>query len=456
VGTTVNPPPGGPRPRAATASPYEPAWTVDRAFQLFESRTNLERGGTPHLRQYRLERMEKILAELDNPHLTLRVVHVAGSKGKGSTSAYTAALLAEAGFLVGLYTSPHIVDYRERFTLLSSRGPRKGATLETAAPDVEMLLAKESRRVWAVVEKMARNGVAEEELPTTFELLTALAFRLFRAAGCDYTVLETGLGGRLDATNLCRPVLTMITRIELEHREYLGDTLAAIAGEKAGILKPGVPVVIAPQQREARRVLDARARRCGALRIPMRPLGPIDGTGLAMRGSVQRINAGQALAGYDSLRRRSMVPPLTREALLSALRGTRLPGRGELLDDLFFDGAHTPESVAQAVRSLGGRDCIAILGVVDGKDLAGIATALRPRVARVIVSTPGTFKPGNPAAVLAAVEAAGIPAELVPDPSEALLRAREYNRGRPILVTGSFYMVGAIRRLIPEDTIPCR
>lgn len=435
--------------RTMPVSGCESPWTVDRAFQLFESRTNLERGGTPHLRQYRLERMAKILAELADPHLSLRVVHVAGSKGKGSTAAYTAALLAEAGFLVGLYTSPHIVDYRERFTLLPPAG-------SPAPPDVETLLQQESRRVWTVVETMTSDGVAEDELPTTFELLTALAFCLFRAANCGYVVLETGLGGRLDATNLCRPMLTMITRIELEHREYLGDTLAEIAREKAGIIKPGVPVVIAPQRREARQVLDAHARERGAPRVPMRALGPIEGAGLTMRGTVQRVNAGQALAGYNALRHHALVPPLAGETMVSALWRTRLPGRGEELEDLFLDGAHTPESVSQVVRSLPAETSLAILGVVEGKDLPGIAAALRPRIRKVIVSTPGTFKPGNPSTVFAAVEAAGIPAELIPDPAEALLRARECSRGRPILVTGSFYMVGAIRRLLTEGFGPCR
>lgn len=461
------------------------ATIVDQAFALFESRTNLERGGTPHLRQYRLERMDQILRRLDSPHETLPAIHLAGSKGKGSTAAFTAHILAATGLRVGLYTSPHVTGYRERFQVLRGAAaaahappagdPAPGADRpglrEEEEEEEEMLLARESRLVWSVVEAMSREGTPEEELPTTFELLTALAFRFFAATRCDVVVLETGLGGRLDATNLCRPLITMITRIELEHQEYLGETLQEIAREKGGIIKPGVPVVIAPQRREVRQVLQRIARDRQAPLVTMRPLSRSAGLTPGMAGAVQLVNAGQALAAVRELFRRGLIPGarlegapsrqvLSPELLSRALAGARLPGRGERVQDVLLDGAHTPESVAQAVRMLRGRKCITILGVVGGKDLPGIAAALRGRVERVIVSRPGTFKPGDPRAVYEAVLAAGIPAELHLEPVDALARARELNsphgaprRAGPILVTGSFYMVGEIRRLLGE--IPC-
>lgn len=445
---------------AASGVSGEVAWSADRAFELFEKRTNLERGGTPHLRHYRLERMDAILKRIGSPHLNLPAIHIAGSKGKGSTAAFSAALLATAGYTTGLYTSPHVTDYRERYTILAPGG------LAIPDSDAERLLERESRVVWDLLDVMKRERIPEDELPTTFELLTALAFRFFAAGACDFVVLETGLGGRLDATNLCRPILTMITRIELEHREYLGNTLEEIAREKGGIIKPGVPVIIAPQRRSVRAVLDNIARTQGAPVLPMSALRRTHRLSLSMRGTVQRTNAGQALAAYSALRATGRVDSVELERLHHALERTRLPGRGELLQDLFLDGAHTPESVAYVVRALPTRCAVAILGVVGGKDLAGIVGALHGNVSHVIVSQPGTFKPGDPAAVLAQVKAGGIPAELHLDPREALDRAREINaaystkhgsrRSPPVLVTGSFYMVGEIRRLAIAELSPCR
>ncbi|SIP89766.1 dihydrofolate synthase / folylpolyglutamate synthase [Alkalispirochaeta americana] len=468
------------RQSRSQASPDQ--WTLDEAFRRFESRTNLERGGTPRLRQYRLNRMETLLQRLGNPHAGLPVIHVAGSKGKGSTAAFTAELLAAAGHRVGLYTSPHVTDYRERFRVLTGgreetdreetdreETDRDGNTTRDASP--EEILLNESLRVWNLVPSLEQEGCPPDELPTTFELLTALAFCAFTSAGCEFAVLETGLGGRLDATNLCKPILTIITRLELEHQDYLGDTLPEIAREKAGIIKEGIPLITAPQRRDARRVLALEAARLGA---PLLRLHPLPRTiPLTLGGEVQRINAALALEAYRELLRRKSVRQAPRQILEEALTRTTLPGRGERLADLYLDGAHTPESVAQAVRTLTRPGSVAILGVVDGKDLRGIAKALRPGVSRVIVSRPGTFKPGDPRTVFRTLQEEGLSAELIPDPGEALIRARELNsldrsscrEAPPILVTGSFYMVGEIRRLAlkeplhaeapPEGTQPC-
>ncbi|POR05419.1 hypothetical protein AU468_00655 [Alkalispirochaeta sphaeroplastigenens] len=437
-------------------------WTLDGAFRRFESRTNLERGGTPHLRQYRLNRMEALLQRLGNPQESLPVIHVAGSKGKGSTAAFTAELLAAASHRVGLYTSPHVTDYRERFRVLTPRSGT-GETRETTRGDSpEEILLKESRRVWELVPALEREGCPPDELPTTFELLTALAFCAFTAADCEFALLETGLGGRLDATNLCVPLVTIITRLELEHQEYLGETLAEIAREKAGIIKPGIPLITAPQRREARSVL---ARQAALQKAPLLRLRPLDRSiPLTLGGEVQRINAALALGAFGELHRQGRVKDAPRRVLEEALTRTTLPGRGERLADLYLDGAHTPESVAQVVRTLTPPGGVAILGVVQGKDLRGIARALAPAVSRVVVSRPGTFKPGDPSEVFRTLLDEGIQAELIPDPLEALTRARELNRliappaeePPPIVVTGSFYMVGEIRRLVLAEPSPAR
>lgn len=306
------------------------SWTADEAFRRFEERTNLERGGTPHLRQYRLARMGEILHQLGDPHRKLPTVHIAGSKGKGSTAAYTAALLGAAGYRTGLYTSPHVNSYRERFTIYPAPGEPAAQKLGLEQEKIESALTAESRAVWGVVEAMAAAGVTDEELPTTFELLTALAFRFFLRCQCDWIVLETGLGGRLDATNLCTPTVTAITRIELEHQEYLGDTLSAIAGEKGGIIKEGIPVVIAPQHQEARDVLYRIAKERTA---PVRDVTPpeevpeLKNLPLAMAGAVYRTNAAQALDILAILKdhKNITIPPTA--DLRRALATTTLPDR---------------------------------------------------------------------------------------------------------------------------------
>lgn len=491
--------------------PMTANWTGDAAFAWFESRTNLERL-QPQLRMYRLERMETLLRRLNSPETTVPVVHIAGSKGKGSTSAYIASLLAASGHRVGMYTSPHVRGYRERFTVLPP-GYAVGEPVPSSTPESALVeggsayedaLARESYRIRLVVEEMAREGTADDDLPTTFELLTALAFLFFPALGCDRIVLETGLGGRLDATNVCLPEVAVITRIEREHTDYLGETIGEIAREKAGIIKPDVPVVCAAQRPEAydliRRVAEERNAPFVAVEeVPFSPLetaespaeqpespwrgrvavparllagdnpagdDPAGGTTVlrpAMIGTVQQKNIIQALTVYRLLADRGVVHPAPPETLRRAVETCRLPGRGEVIDGVFLDGAHTPESVTTVVQAYRQRfgdplNIPVILGIVAGKDVEGIAAALKPVASVVIVSTPGRFKPGDPQNVADRVAAAGLTVDFQPDHEKALQVARDAqaktatadNDGAapPILVTGSFYMVAEIRRLV--------
>jgi dihydrofolate synthase / folylpolyglutamate synthase len=476
-------------------------WNADRAFEYFESRTNLERL-QPQLRLYRLERMEHLLASLGGPERSIPVVHIAGSKGKGSTSAYIASILAAAGHTVGMYTSPHVTGYRERFTVLPPGrtvgepvpSSDTGAAICEGGAVYEEKLAGEALRICRVVEQMAADGTPEDDLPTTFELLTALAFLFFPAVGCDRLVLETGLGGRLDATNVCRPQVAVITRIEREHTEYLGETIPEIAGEKAGIIKEGVPVVCAAQRPEAYAVMErvSRERHAPLINVEEPPQssgsdrheGPwrgrvtlprslvyTDSPGAgdtitlrpAMVGTVQRKNILQALLVYRNLVERSLLEATAPDSIIRAIEECRLPGRGEVIEDVFLDGAHTPESVAAVVSAYVDRfgpevSVPVILGIVAGKDVEGIARALQPLATKVIVSTPGRFKPGDPQNVAARVASEGLTVTYLPDHREALLAARDMRGGHndgafrgetpPILVTGSFYMVAEIRRLV--------
>lgn len=368
------------------------------------------------------------------------IVHIAGSKGKGSTAAYVAGLLAASGTRVGLYTSPHIADYRERFTVL---GP--GGVVGSPGEDVEAALTAESQRVWAIVEEERVAGTEEDELPTTFELLTALAFRLFIAVDCDWVVLETGLGGRLDATNVCTPSITLITPIELEHTEYLGDTLPAIAREKAGIIKPGAPCISAPQHPEVEAVLRSVALERGAsfaVAPPIQPPSPP-----AMVGDVQHTNLALALAAVDALNLRPSPGEISR-----VVSTTRLPGRGELIGRVLLDGAHTPRSLDRLMQDPQNAQGVLIFGTSRGKPLEALADVLRHHKPPVIVCRAGTFKPEDPNRVAKALTTMGIPVILAPEPAKALGHARKLaGRDMRIVVSGSLYLVAALRPLVIES-----
>lgn len=421
--------------------PSPPEWSVDRAFALFEARTNLERI-KPELRNYRLDRMREIMNRLGGVPTAPPVVHIAGSKGKGSTAAYLAGFLAAGGARVGVYSSPHITGYRERFTVLRPHG-----VVGDPVDAIEEPLAVESRRVWTIVEEFRRAGTEEEDLPTTFELLTALAFRVFSAARCDWVVLETGLGGRLDATNVCSPRLSLITPIELEHTEYLGDTLDSIAREKAGIIKPDTPVLSAPQHPEAEAVLRSVAedRRSSVQIVPPTP----PPSPPAMVGTVQHTNIALALAAVDLLDLRP-----SPEEVARVVATTRLPGRGERIGRVLLDGAHTPESLDRLLREPENEGATVIFGATRGKPLAKLASTFSRHFTQAIVCRAGTFKPEAPERVAAALESAGIEVILEEEPEAALDRAREITaEDRRILVTGSLHLVAAVRPLVIQSEL---
>jgi len=414
-------------------------WTVDRAFALFESRTNLERI-RPELRNYRLDRMGNIMERLGGVPATPPIVHIAGSKGKGSTAAYTAGLLAAGGARVGVYTSPHIEDYRERFLVLPPYG-----VVGEPGESTEDLLATESKRVWAVVDDFRQAGTEEDELPTTFELLTALAFRLFVAAGCDWVVLETGLGGRLDATNLCHPALTILTPIELEHTEYLGNTIAAIAREKAGIIKQGIPVFSAPQHPDALRVIRETARERGSSLTVVPPTPPPSPP--AMQGSVQHTNIALARTAIDAL---DLRPP--EHEIRRVIATTRLAGRGELIGRVLLDGAHTTDSLELLLRDEQNTKATLVFGTTRGKPLSLLADVLRRHFDRAIVCPAGTFKPEDPTLVADSLAMAGIRPIPAEDPADAYRLAQiEAGPDRRIVVTGSLYLVAALRPIVIES-----
>ena len=444
---------------------------LDHAFTLFESRTNCEKGLPLHNpnRVYRLDRMRALCRAFDDPQDAGEVIHIAGSKGKGSTAAFIAALVARTGRKVGVYSSPHLVDYRERFKIAGSPFPEQEAH-------------RVARRLWEKLPEV-EHSLPGEDGATTFELLTLFGFLLFRELECDVFVLETGLGGRLDATNVVKkPALAVITPIEMEHGEILGPRLVDIAGEKAGIIKSGTPVWSAKQKRAVRQRLRRRAGELGCRFSEMGGhLGSVEpepstdlfrwtlrwregkpeGLTLSMGGRVQAENAALALAAVRSMGGDfAGVDP-------SNLVDVKLPGRFHFLrrDPLIvIDGAHTVRSVTGLARAFlycagknGGKRPLLVFGCAEDKDHWGMARALcggrHPYFREVIVTTPGTFKLSNPPKVAESFCRAGATTALIPDTRKAWAAALEKSEsGRSILVTGSFFMAGEIAALWPSDS----
>jgi dihydrofolate synthase/folylpolyglutamate synthase len=403
-----------------------------------------------------LGRIERLLGRLGDPHLALApVVHVAGTNGKGSTLAFLRAALEAAGRRVHVYTSPHLVRFNERI--------RVGGTI---IGDGELSALLE--------ECEAANG---GEPITFFEITTAAAFLAFARAPADVVLLETGLGGRLDATNLIpRPAACAITPVSMDHQFYLGDTLARIAGEKAGILKTGTSCAVAAQKPKALAAIEARARAVGAdlflerrdWNIAQREngLGYADGEGYlmlpfpALPGAHQTGNAGLAVAVLRLLARSGITVP--ESAVARGLTGAEWPARlqrlsrGPLVEalprdwELWLDGGHNPAAgealAAQAARWAEARPVHLVFGMINTKDIAGFLAPLAPHVRSLHALTIPNEVNAVPAETL--VEAArglGIPAATAPDARTAIeaLAAKEPKPAR-VLICGSLYLAGTI------------
>jgi dihydrofolate synthase / folylpolyglutamate synthase len=395
-----------------------------------------------------LERVEAALEALGHPERRFPALHVAGTNGKGSTCAFASAALHAAGHRVGLYTSPHLVRVNERIRV----------------DGVEISDECFGQRILEVLE---RHPEAATSL-TYFEFGTVVAFWHFAREAVDVAVVEVGLGGRLDATRACVPLVTAITPVSFDHMEYLGNTLGAIAAEKAGILKPGVPVVLSRQAPEALEVLErlAREQRAPVL-LEGRDfhLGPRSGGGLAyagtglsleglslgLRGEHQWQNAAVALAALEQLSARGVnVSP---DSLRIGLAGARWPGRLEELGGsppVLLDGAHNPAGVGvllEGLRSLyPGRRVHCVFGVVADKDRGPMLRALLPACSSVHLTPLDTPRSLAPERYLDEARALCANTYSYPSLDAALEGARD--RAAPsdvVLCTGSLFLVGSVR-----------
>jgi dihydrofolate synthase/folylpolyglutamate synthase len=435
-----------------------------------ESFTNLERRNNNYtVRLYRLDRMRKLLDHIGHPERDFLSVHIAGSKGKGSTACFIAHGIQAAGYKTGLYLSPHLSDYRERFTLCGEFFPEQ-ALVEAANELVSRLEGFHFQDEWGTTE------------PTAFELYTAYAFLLFSLNRCQWAVIETGLGGRLDATNTISPQASVITPIELEHTAILGNTISLIAAEKSKIIKPGIPAFISRQVDDAREVFRNEAAHCVSrlheLEIEVESIATHTTTEgemssitwrsgeetqlrLAMRGEVQAENAALALLVLRTL-------GLYRTGLTEpALQKATLPGRMQQICNqpvIILDGAHTVQSLRHLLNSFQqlyrGLSNTVIYGALEDKDHLHMSNLLLPLFDRIIISKPGTFKKSDPDGLfLLFKDQIGDQDKpqlyLEKDSLKALrLALRTTPAGSAILCTGSFYLAGEIDqayRLLQEE-----
>ncbi len=405
------------------------------------------------------------MALMGDPHRKFRSIHVAGTNGKGSTSSFIASMLQAAGYRVGLYTSPHLVSFTERI--------RINNVLITEAKVVEL-----AGRVRDVARKATGPDGRGSLNPTFFEVTTAMAFTYFADEGVDLVVIEVGMGGRLDSTNVITPLVSVITNIELEHTEFLGTTLTQIAGEKAGIIKQGVPVVTGATQPEVITVIEqeAAAQQAAVYRLSRDFIpGPVaaqrgqvfdyrgirssfENVRINMLGRYQVDNACLALASIECLRNAGVI--VDEAAVRRGLEQARWEGRLELVarkPDIYLDGAHNPASaqkLAATVREMRpayGR-IVLIIGILGDKDYEGIMTALVPLADHVVVTKPQYSRAMDVRVLASEIQKLHGSVETAETVKEAIAAAgMAASPDDLVLITGSLYVVGDARAVLHPE-----
>jgi dihydrofolate synthase/folylpolyglutamate synthase len=403
--------------------------------------------------KFGLANIRTLSAALDEPQTKYSTILVAGTNGKGSVTAMVDCGLRAAGLRVGRYTSPHLVRLEERFVI-------HGQPVETAA------LSDVLGQMRQLIDGLLTKGALEAP-PTFFEVTTATAFELFRRAGVEFAVLEVGLGGRLDATNSVEPIASAITSISFDHEQYLGDTLAAIAAEKAGVIRPGIPLVFGPLEPEARSVIVAMCEGAGARAVEAHAgveveSKTVDGRTsiklkterasygwipLALRGAHQVSNALVAVRLLEELGRKA---PIGLGAIVSGLRDVTWPGRLQLVETadgkrVLLDAAHNPAGasvLANYLKREFGEPLPFVFGAMRDKDATAMLKILLSVASAVVVTEPSNSR-ARPAEELASLVRALAPQcriEIEPRPMAALERAWAY---RPVAcAAGSIFLIG--------------
>ena len=429
-----------------------------------------------------LETMQFFCQKLNNPQNSSKSIHIAGSKGKGSLSAFVSSILEEAGYKTGLYTSPHILDFAERIK----------SAHDFLSSDIYEKSAKE-------LEKAVRS-VKDEDLPaqraiTWFELVTLYAFLCFKNYGADWSVYEVGLGGRLDATNVIRPEVCCITSLELEHTEYLGNTIEEIAREKGGIIKEGVPIVLFEQtfsHGQAKEVIEKIAREKNAPFIYMPDvISSIDKSyfqdekgkifmqakitsplfsrplkaSLQLLGDIQLKNAAMAAVAV-----KTAMPEISEEIIERGLEKAFLPARFEIISPvpqfsnipyLIIDGAHTVKSISfllDTLQDISFDKGALLFGCAADKDVEDMAKELYPHFDHITLTKPGNVKQSDLERMIKAFESAKIGEKTVEsgEDFEDMIQksfSKANEKKRALVVTGSFYLAAEVKKFLKEKTL---
>jgi len=399
---------------------------------------------------------ESILEQIGNPHERLRCIHVGGTNGKGSTAAMLSSILRQHGFRVGLYTSPHLVRFTERFRIND----------QEVSPE----------RIIQVFDRI-REVLDEREPPTFFEMVTAMAFLYFAEEEVDWAIVEVGMGGRLDATNVINPLVSIITNVAFDHQEFLGCTLASIAREKAGIIKNKVPVVTGARQPVVQGILKAT---CFKHQAPHHHLGTdfkvrrnVDGSFLyqglrrrwpmlkmKLKGMHQCNNASLVLAALEILEKEGALA-LDSTAIQEGLKEVYWPARLEVLQEnplIVLDGAHNPqgaESLREALKQSFDYDKLhLVLGIMADKDIRGILRRLLPLAETAIFTQPRYSRAANPEELRRLARPYIQKHYVISDPSSAIEQARLLaGPNDMICIAGSLYFAGEVKELFGEPAL---
>lgn len=426
-----------------------------------------------------LDRTEKLLEFLGNPHKKLKCIHIAGTNGKGSTSAMVSKILVEAGYKVGSYISPFIEEFEERIQINNKN---------ISKSDLSDIITEVSKAVTKVVELGYIN-------PTEFEIITCASFLYFYKNNIDYAVIEVGLGGRLDSTNVITPILSIIMSISLDHTLILGDTIGKIAYEKAGIIKSGIPVVVYPQQKESYEVIEKTCgeKKCELIKVPEESvvylgkenlhhiiIASMEGEiprshksitqkikvstlnndyiiELALLGKHQLLNCSVAVHAIEALIGLGII--ISKDSIINGLRNVEWPARLEVMNErplVVIDGAHNIDGIKKLTESIdmyfNYDKIILVLGILSDKQVEEMIKTIVPKVSRVITVTPHSERAELAEELKVQVEKYTTKCEAIEDYTLAYRKALSYCSDRDLLlVSGSLYMVGDMRKIIRNE-----
>jgi dihydrofolate synthase / folylpolyglutamate synthase len=411
---------------------------------------------------YDLRRVFQLLERLGNPHLQARSLHIAGTNGKGSTSAMLASVLSAAGYRTGLYISPHLIDMRERFTI-------NGRMI--TEDEVAAIMTRLKPEIEAV------NDKADYGRLTVFEILTALCFVWFAEQKCEFQVMEVGMGGRFDATNVITPEVCLLTSISLDHIKILGDTIAKIAAEKCGIIKSGCIVVSHSQVEEAEQVIYRTCQAKGSMLIKIgrdvtcRSLGfDLHNQSLAVRGRLadytvsipllglhQLDNTAAAIAALEVLIERGF--PVSKDAIAVGLSKTEFPGRFQIIGQnpfIVLDGGHNPGAACKLKEALQQyfkpARSVLVIGMSADKDMAGVVGELSPLFDQMIATRADNPRSASPESLAALFNAKIKLVTITESVPQALDQAKQIaGENDLICVTGSLFIVGEALKILTKQ-----